>query len=135
MDEGKRLGYLRLALRIVGLVFIFGVYPLTVVWPSGWAWHAGGPSHYLQMIIGIYATLGVFVFMAARDPVRHLSLISFTIWSSVVHALVMAVQSVVGPEHAGHLLGDVPALLIVAAVLGWLCPAAARIGARSGAAT
>ena len=133
MNEAKRLGYLRLALRIVGLVFIFGVYPLTVVWPSGWAWHAG-QSHYLQMIIGIYATLGVFVFMAARDPVRHLSLISFTIWSSVVHALVMAVQSVASPEHAGHLYGDVPALLIVAAVLAGLCPAAARIGAPSGAA-
>ena len=129
MDEGTRLGYLRLALRIVGLVFIFGVYPLTVLGPSGWAWHAGGQSQYLQMIIGIYATLGVFVFLAASDPARHLSLISFTIWSSVVHALIMAVQSFASPEHIGHLYGDVPALLVVAAVLGWLCPAAARLGA------
>jgi len=127
MSEGTRLGYLRLALRMVGLLCVFGFYPLTVAWPSGWAWHAG-QSQYLQMIIGIYATLGVFVFLAARDPARHLSLIAFTIWSSVVHGLIMAVQSVASPEHAGHLYGDVPALLIVAAVLAWLCPAAARGG-------
>ena len=128
MDEATRLAWLRLALRIVGLLFVFGVYPLTVLWPSGWAWHASGPSQYLQMIVGLYATLGVFVFLAARDPARHLSLISFTLWSSVVHGLVMAVQSIAAPEHSGHLYGDVPALLLVAAVLGWLCPAALRGG-------
>jgi hypothetical protein len=126
MDEAARLGYLRLALRAFGLVFVFGVYPLTVLWPSGWAWHAG-QSHYLQMIIGIYATLGVFLFLAANDPAQHLSLISFTIWSSVVHGLIMAVQSLVNPEHVGHLYGDVLALFLVAGILGFLYPAAARI--------
>ena len=126
MDETTRLKYLRLALRILGLVFIFGVYPLTVLWPSGWVWHAG-QSHYLQMIIGIYATLGVFLLLAAKDPRQHLSLISFTIWSSVVHGLIMAVQSVTSPQHIGHLYGDVLALLLVAAILGWLYPAAARV--------
>lgn len=126
MDEGTRLRNLRFALRALGLLFVFGVYPLTVFWPSGWAWHAG-QSHYLQMIIGIYATLGVFLFLVARDPARHLGLISFTIWSSVVHALVMAVQSVSSPGNIGHLYGDVPALFLVAAILGWLCPAAARL--------
>ena len=127
MNEDTRLGYLRIALRVIGLLFVFGFWPLTVVWPSGWAWHAG-QSHYLQMMIGLYATLGVFVFLAARDPPRHLSLISFTLWSSVVHALIMAAQSMAAPEHVGHLYGDVPALLIVAAVLAWLCPAAIRGG-------
>ena len=53
------LRYLSIALIVVGLIFIFGIYPLTIIWPSGWAWHAG-QSHYLQMILGIYATLGVF---------------------------------------------------------------------------
>ncbi|TMH06639.1 MAG: hypothetical protein E6H65_19460 [Betaproteobacteria bacterium] len=127
MDEATRLGYLRLALRVFGLIFVFAVYPLTILWPSGWAWHAGGQSHYLQMIMGIYATLGVFLLLAAKDPTRHLSLISFTIWSSVVHGLIMAVQSVVNPEHIGHLYGDVLALFLVAGVLGFLYPAAARV--------
>lgn len=125
MDEVTRLSYLRFALRAFGLIFLFAVYPLTVLWPSGWVWHAG-QSHYLQMIIGIYATLGVFLLVAAKDPARHLSLISFTIWSSNVHGLIMAAQSVVNPEHIGHLYGDVLALFFVAGVLGFLCPAAAR---------
>ena len=126
MDETMRLKYLRLALRVFGLVFIFGFYPLTVLWPSGWAWHVG-QSHYLQMIIGIYATLGVFVFLAAKDPRQHVGLISFTIWSSVIHGLIMTIQSVNSPEHIGHLYGDIPALFLTAAILGWLYPAAARV--------
>ena len=126
MDESKRLGYLRIALRAFGVLCLAGFYPLTVVWPSGWAWHAG-QSYYLQMIIGIYATLGVFLLLAAKDPRRHLSLISFAIWSSVVHGLIMAAQCIASPEHRGHLYGDVPALFIVAGVLAYLSPAAARV--------
>lgn len=121
--EQHRVKSLKFALRAFAVVFVVGVYPLTVIWPSGWSWHPG-PSEYLQMIIGIYATLGVFLWLAARDPRRHLSLISFTIWSSMVHGGIMAVQSVVHAQHAGHLYGDVPALFLVAAVLGWLSPQA-----------
>jgi len=119
--------YLRIALLLVGLIFIFGIYPLTILWPSGWSWHPG-QSDYLQMILGIYATLGIFLLIASRHPLAHLSLIWFTVWSSVVHGGIMAVQSVVNSEHMGHLWGDVLALFAVAAVLGLLTPrgAAAR---------
>ena len=126
MNPTRRLGHLRFALRALGLAFIFGFYPLTVLWPSGWTWHAG-PSQYLPMIIGLYATLGGFLLLAAREPMRHLGLISFTLWSSAVHALIMAVQSVANPEHLGHLYGDVPALFLVAGILAFLCPPAARL--------
>lgn len=117
-----RIKYLRIALQIVGVVFIFGIYTLSIVWPSGWVWHTGHTSHYLQMILGVYATLGVFLLIASRKPLAHLSLIWFTVWSSVVHAAIMAVQALVNPDQIGHLLGDVPALLIVAAVLAFLTP-------------
>lgn len=133
MNESTRLRYLRLALRAFGLIFIFGVYPLTVLWPSGWTWHAG-QSDYLQMIMGIYATLGVFLLLAANDPARHLALIAFTIWSSVVHGGIMAIQSVANPEHMGHLYGDVLALFLIAAVLSYLCPTAARVRLRKAVA-
>lgn len=123
MSAENRLKYLKVSLLVFGAIFLFAVYPLTVLWPSGWAWHHGR-SEYLEMIIAIYATLGVFLLLAARDPERHTSLISFTIWSSIVHGGVMAVQAMGNPMHAGHLLGDVPALFIVAAVLGLLCPQA-----------
>jgi hypothetical protein len=122
MNTADRVKFLRIALIVFGLIFLLAVYPLTIVWPTGWAWHQGGQSMYLQMILGIYATLGVFLLMASRDPLVHRSLIWFTVWSSVVHGGIMAVQALEYPEHVGHLWGDVPALLIVAGVLAFLMP-------------
>ena len=121
MADTARIKYLRIALFLVGVIFVVGIYTLTIIWPSGWSWHTGH-SDYLQMILGVYATLGVFLIVASRNPLAHLSLIWFTVWSSVVHAGIMAVQSVANPEHMGHLWGDVPALLVVAAVLALLTP-------------
>lgn len=121
MNEVNRLKYLQIALVLIGLIFIAGIYLLMIVWPSGWTWHQGH-SDYPLMIVGIYATLGVFLLMAARRPLAHLSLIWFTVWSSIVHGAIMAVQALANPEHHGHLMGDVPALFIVAALLAALTP-------------
>jgi len=126
MPDDGRLKYLRIALMLVGVIFLAGIYTLMIIWPSGWAWHTGH-SDYPLMIVGIYATLGVFLIMASRDPRAHLSLIWFTVWSSLVHAAIMAIQSFEMPENHGHLLGDVPALLIVAVVLAVLTPREALI--------
>lgn len=125
MSTTNRIKYLRISLLLVGLIFIVGIYPLTVLWPSGWSWHTGHslyPPHYLQMILGVYATLGAFLVVASRNPLAHLSLIWFAVWSSVVHAGIMAVQSLMNPEHMGHLWGDVLALFAVGAVLALLTP-------------
>lgn len=111
---------LRIALFAFGLAFLF-VYPLMRIWPSGWAWQPG-QHEYEQMIVGIYATLGVFLLWASREPEAHLSLIWFTVWSSVVHGGIMAVQAIVDPMERGHLPGDVAALFLVAVVLGFLTP-------------
>jgi hypothetical protein len=121
MSEDSRLKPLRIVLVLVGVTFIAGIYPLTILWPSGWKWHTGH-SDYLMMIIGVYATLGVFLLLAARNPLEHLSLIRFTAWSSFVHGAIMAVQSFGGPEKHGHLVGDVAALFVVGAVLLALTP-------------
>jgi len=85
-------------LLLVGLTFTFGIWPLGIVWPSGWVWHEGGRSEYLEMILGIYATLGVFLMIASRDPMAHRSLIWFTVWSSIVHGGIMGIQSVANPQ-------------------------------------
>ena len=124
MTEAARLKPLRIALVVVGLIFIVGLYPLGLVWPSGWSWHAGYSDYYF-MIVGVYAVLGIFLIAAARDPLAHRSLIQFTIWSSVVHGLIMTFQSFAPGSH-GHLAGDVPALFLVAAVLGVLTSRGAR---------
>jgi len=127
----SRNTFLQIALIAFGATFLL-VYPLAMVWPSGWAWHEGAPyeSQYFMMIVGVYATLGVFLLNAARDPRAHLSLIWFTVWSSVVHAAVMAVQSLQMSEHMGHLLGDVPALLIAAVILAVLVSSPAKTASR-----
>lgn len=116
---------LQLALAVFGVVAL-ALYPLSVVWPSGWAWHAGAPyeSQYFMMIVGIYVTIGIFLLIAARKPEANLSFIWFFVWSSLVHALIMAVQSFGHGHHMGHLAGDVPALLLAAVVLAVLVRAA-----------
>src|SRR5262245_48158401 len=114
MNETARLKYLRLALVLVGIIFIFGIYLLMIRWPSCWTCHTGH-SDYALMIVGVYATLGVFRLLAARSPFDNLSLIWFTVWSSLVHAGIMAFHSFEMPQNHGHLVGDVPALLIIAA--------------------
>ena len=133
MSESEKTKYLSLALRVFAAVFVLGVYPLTVFWPSGWCW-SSGPPEYLHMIVGLYATLGVFLWLASQAPEAHVGLVSFTIWSSIVHATIMAVQSFHVPASLGHLLGDVPALYLVAGVLGWLSPRAFRLKLRENAA-
>lgn len=120
MSDPSRLKWLRIALVVLG-VLCLALYPLMRIWPSGWAWHEGY-SDYPMMIVGIYATLGVFLIRAARDPFANLSLIWFTVWSSAVHGGIMAVQAVSHAEHMGHLWGDVPALFIAAMVLAVLMP-------------
>ena len=119
-DTRARL--LPLALVAVGSIFLF-VHPLMHLWPSGFRWQP--PQHeYEAMIAGVYATLGVFLILAARRPEAHRSLIWFTVWSSVVHGGIMAVQAVIDPAERVHLIGDVPALFLVAIVLTLLMPRA-----------
>jgi hypothetical protein len=75
-----------------------------------------------MMIIGVYATLGAFLLIASRDPHAHKSIVWFTVWSSVVHAAIMGAQSFNDIAERGHLIGDVPALLLVAIILATLMP-------------
>lgn len=120
MPSSYRL--LQMALVVFGAVMLL-VYPLAVVWPSGWSWHDGAPyeSDYFLMIVGIYFVLGLFLCDAARRPEANTSLIWFTVVSSIVHAAIMTVQSFGGGGHTmGHLWGDVAALFLVAVVLAIL---------------
>ena len=118
---------LQILLVAFGAVFCL-VWPLSIVWPAGWSWHDGPPmaSHYFMMIVGVYATLGVFLIAAAKDPLANRSLIWFTAVSSAVHAVIMAIQAIGDPAQRGHLIGDVPALLLVTLAFAVLLPRAGR---------
>jgi hypothetical protein len=120
MDLALRLKLLRIVLLVSGILCL-GIWPLMLVWPAGWSWHPHG-SHSEHMIVVIYAVLGIFLLRAVRDPLRHRSLIWFTVWSSIAHGGLMAWQSLSDPMEHGHMLGDVPALLVGALVAGLLMP-------------
>jgi hypothetical protein len=119
----NREGALKVVLVLVGLIFLLAVYPLMMfLWPSGWRWQPNQPE-YEQMILGVYATLGIFLLLASRNPSEHRSLIAFTAWSSLVHAAIMALQAFHNVSERGHLLGDIPALIVVGVALIVLAPA------------
>lgn len=127
MQQEEKLKYLKIALYVFGVIFIVGVPAMMMwIWPSGWGWTPAQPE-YEQMIMGIYITLGVFLVRAAKDPMANASLIWFTIWSSIVHAGIMLAQAIVDETEKANLIGDIPALFLVAFVLWYLMPKRANI--------
>src|SRR5579863_1039166 len=74
---------LQVVLVIVGLLFLAGLYPLL-----RWETNPGE-----QMLGAVYATLGIFLLLAAWNTSGYRSLIAFTAWSSLVHAATMAIQA------------------------------------------
>lgn len=122
MKEEEKLKFLTMALYAFGAIFVVGVPAMMMwIWPAGWGWTPSQPE-YEQMIMGIYATLGIFLLLAAKNPLAHASLIWFTVWSSIVHGGIMLVQAIVDETDRVNLLGDVPALFLVAIVLWYLMP-------------
>ncbi len=121
MSETGKASILKFALLIFGLIFVVGLPLMMHLWPAGWTWEPRQPE-YEQMMMGIYFTLGIFLIMASRNPYKHASLIWFTIWSSIVHGAIMLVQALADESERANLLGDIPALFVVAAVLWILMP-------------
>jgi len=75
---------LKVLLALVGLFFVAGIYPLITS-----MMHPKQSDYPDQMILAVYATLGVFLLLAVRNPAANRSLIAFTAWSSLAHAAVM----------------------------------------------
>jgi hypothetical protein len=110
---------LSIVLRIVGVIFVVGLYPLTVIWPAGFMWEPR-QSEYEHMILITFAVLGLFLFRAASNPAQHRSLIAFAGWSSLAHGLLMMVQAFSDAAERANLLGDVPALILIGGALIFL---------------
>ena len=111
---------LRISLIGFGLVFcsVYGLFQLDLF--GGWAWSPAQPEYQL-MIVGIYLVMGLMmIFQASKAPLEHVLFIRFVIYSSLVHGMVMVGQALTDATERGHFLGDIPALLIAAAVLEFL---------------
>lgn len=104
---------LKVAMVIIGLLFVATVYPLLFLVRSE-------PT--LQMMLSIYVTLGVFLLLASRQPSANRSLVAFAAWSSLAHAGVMAVQAVGDVTERVHLLIGVATFAVIGIVLLALTP-------------
>ena len=104
----RRERALKVVLVVVGLLFSAGVYPLIMMVKQDPA---------LAMMMSLYATLGVFLLLAARNPSEHRSLIAFTAWSSFAHAALMAVQAFLNLIPRRELVGVVVFILIGVALI------------------
>jgi hypothetical protein len=107
---------LKVALLLVGLLFVAGVYPLLRMQTN--------PGE--QMLGIVYVTLGVFLLLAFRNPSANRSLIAFTAWSSFAHAGIMAVQSFRDLIPREDLLRAVLPLFVIGLILIVLSPAKVR---------
>ena len=95
---------LKVVLVVVGLLFCAGVYPLIMMVKQDPA---------LAMMMSLYATLGVFLLLAPRNPPEHRSLIAFAAWSSFAHVVAMSILGLEIPsQRTGSLIGSAVLVLI-----------------------
>jgi hypothetical protein len=136
----KRERALKVILVLVGLLFSAVIVPMVImVWTvlqlqphnEGSLPRAINTANE-AMILSLYATLGVFLLSAARDPGAHRSVIAFAAWSSFAHAAVMAVMSIQVPTARTEWLITSVALGIIGALLIVLAPGT-HIAARDAA--
>lgn len=114
----NNLSLLSNTLRIFGLAFIFIIPIMKLDLFGGWAW-SPAQWEYELMIQGIYMTLGIMMIISAKNPVKNSMFIWFVVWSSVVHAVIMAYQAAIAADEMGHFVGDIPVLIILALLLGY----------------
>ena len=116
MEASAQDKALRITLIVVGLIYLLGLFPLTVLWPDGFMWEPR-QAEYEHMILITFAVLGIYLLLASRKPSEHRSLIGFAAWSSLAHGLLMMVQALRDPMEKANLYGDIPALVLVGVVL------------------
>jgi len=114
---------LKVVLVLVGLLFTAGVYPMTgsLLDPA----HSDTGD---TMMLSLYVTLGIFLLIAVRNPAALRSLIAFTAWSSVAHAVVMSgLGFEIASERTGFLAGSA-VLVAIGVALIVLAPGKAARG-------
>jgi len=104
---------LKFVLTIVGSLFTASVYPMAM-------FIRREPA--LSMLLCVYASLGVFLLLAVRNPSASRSLIAFAAWSSFAHAALMGVQVFRQLISHGE-LGGVALFAVIGVALIALAPA------------
>ena len=112
----------KVVLALVGALFLAAIYPAV-----GGIRHPEGSDTGDTMMMSLYATLGVFLFLAIRDPSAHRSVIAFAAWSSFAHAVVMSLlATTLASERAGYLIGSAVLVIIGIALIALAPPKSVR---------
>ena len=126
MNLATRIRFLRVALVLFGLIFLVGVYPLLYGLVAGWMAVATESTRIRANDPWDLRDSGrVFLHHCFAESVRKIAASFVDLPSgraSSAHGGIMAVQAMNMPAEHGHLLGDVPALVLVAVVLAILMP-------------
>jgi len=108
---------LKVVLTLVGLLFVAAIYPMV-----GGILHSDQSDSGDTMMMSLYATLGVFLLLAVRNPAAHGRIIAFAAWSSLAHAVVMSLLAIpLASERVGFLIGS-GVLAIIGTALIALAP-------------
>ncbi len=112
---------------VVGLTFLGMVYPLASdLWRAHWLVQMKG-NECEPMFLSLYVALGAFLLLAARRPSQHRSLIAFGGWASLLHATVMAIETVEAWSRGVHRdYADVVIVGIIGLLLLAVTPARTR---------
>src|SRR5438094_8023747 len=108
---------LKVVLVLVGLLFLAGIYPIVA-----YLWRPTNEPPGDTMMLSLYVTLGVFLLIAARNPLAHRSLIAFAAWSSFAHAAVMTVMAFQIPSGRVDFLSGSAVLVVIGLALLALSP-------------
>jgi len=120
----KRERALQVVLVVWGvLTVVANIYPLVTSFLAGLRPTAATAE---PMFWTMYATLGVFLVLAARNPSTYRSLIAFAVWSSFAHAAVMVLMAIQLPTKRGELLAGVAVTALPAVLLFVLARSSAR---------
>ncbi len=109
----KRQLALKIVLAVTGVIFVALSYPMILFIRQEPA---------VSMMLSVYATLGVFLLLAIRNPSANRSLIAFTAWSSFAHAALMGTQAMRNMIERGEMIG-VGVLVVIGVLLLALAPA------------
>ena len=117
----------QIVLALAGLFYLALLYPLcSDLWHSHWLVDMNS-NDCEPMFLSFYVGLGLFLLLAVRKPSEHRSLIAFAGWSSLLHASVMAIETVEAWSHGVHRdYNDVVIAGVVGAVLLAITPTKQR---------
>ena len=133
MNETVRMSWLRIVLRVLAVGFLTAFIPwISLILLNAPVLAPGSRfapllrfqpynAHYESMMAAIYIVWAIMLWRASADPAKHRLFISFTIWASAAHGLVMLIATPMQKGLVMTFIEGVP-LIGVAIVLWWLRP-------------